>query len=181
MTKSYLKLMFFKNNMKTLKIILILILGFILFSKSYLCSDTDKALILDLKPDELSLRSGEKLQLDLTAKNISYNTIHTECLQSEVIYNPLGITVKKDKLEWDTELLPFEEREGEQRFRLPVYTLPGTYTIKIWAEYEGVKSDPVICTLHYHNLFLYVLLACILNIGILYLFKRFSSKTSYNK
>jgi len=131
--------------------------------------EKDTPLKITLENNEIKLRSGEKLVMKMKVENTSSETIHAEYIRSRVEYNTLGgIVVNKTSLEWDRDINPHEVCEGVHKSELPVYTLPGTYTIYIWVEYERGKTGEVQFKLHYTNFYIYIILACIINTAILY-------------
>jgi len=145
---------------------------FLLLSSTY--SEERDPLELELWKDEVTLRSGQRLNMNMSVKNTSFNVIHTECIKSRVVYNTLGdIVVNKTTIEWKREVYPYEICEGVHHSNLPLYTLPGTYTITIWVEYEGGKSDEVQLILHYNNFYFWLILACIANFIVLYFIGRY--------
>lgn len=140
-------------------------------------SEKETPLKLELWKDEITVKSGEKLVMNMTIENTSSEIIHTEYIRSRVEYDTLGgIVVNKTSMEWEKDIYPSEICEGLHRSDLPLYTLPGTYTIAIWIEYEGGKSEEVQLILHYRNFYIYIVLACIINLVILYAKKLYSKK-----
>ncbi len=144
-------------------------------------SKTEEKSTLELKlmNDELSIKSGEKLVMDMTVKNVSSAIVQTKSIKSRVKYTTLGnFVVNRTSIEWEEDLYPSEIHEGTHKMDLPLYTAPGTYTITIWIEYEGGKSEEVQLILHYQNYYVYIVLAVVINALILYGKKIYNERKS---
>jgi|GEM_PF-2087683 len=157
--------------------ILVLAVSLLFTTTEGVHSEEETSLKLELWKDEITVRSGEKLVMNMIVENTSSEIIHTEYIRSRVEYDTLGgVVVNKTSMEWEKDICPSEIFEGAHKSDLPLYTLPGTYTITIWIEYEGGKSEEVQFKLHYRNFYIYIVLACIINLVILYAKKVYSRK-----
>jgi len=152
-----------------------IVIGVILLSLlSSTYSEERYPLELELWKNEVTLRSGQRLNMNMFVENTSSEIIHTKCIRSRVEYNTLGnIIVNKTAIEWKRDIYPYETYEGVHHSNLPLYTLPGTYTINVWVEYEGGKSEEVQLILHYTNLYFWLIIACMANFIILYFIGRY--------
>ena len=130
---------------------------------------TESPLNVELWGDEITVRSGEKLRMKMTVENLSPEVVHVTTIRSTVEYTTLGgVVVNRKTVDWERDIYPFEVCEGAYTADLPLYTLPGTYTITLWVTYEGGETEEVQLTLRYRNFYICIGAAILLNSFVLY-------------